>query len=804
MKNKKRGFTIVELVIVIAVIGILSAVLIPTFSGLVAKANLANDNVLVRNINTQLAAAEIKDGKNVTMYDALQDAKEAGYLVANINARSQNQLVWDSTIDRFALIDAEGKVVAGETTKNVKDVDLWQICDTVDGNEKYSVYASNDFNKTDVTISVGFDAGEKQGIKNVSYVNNGEGAEAQTVVIRTNSLDTTLSVDAKLDTVYHYGKNGSTVIRSVNTASFHEFGYVPFVEIAGGNLVIEASAEVKALHFNATGEGNQAKFQNADGLKISVDMSNVQAEYAPKLSRDNVAVGQDVLVAKVDSDFIWLTGNGTSAEIKVSKTETGTKAAATGALAEVADQIANVAVEVDGQVTYEAKTTKAEAAEVVEEAKTEEVIAEAEAAGKTYVARVGAVGYETFVSAIQNAKNGEKVVLLADEVVDTTSNVFIRKNLVIDLNGKTLTRRDNANGFIISEANVDFVDNSEQQDGRVVNETENGKCFHIQIGSGVNIYAGTYESGYITVLSNNSDVNLLGGKIASTLYGVYNLGDSHFVVDGGKIETADYAVLQAAQNKFVLSDGEIKSENNDAIYLYNQCEFEINGGKIYGGRLGVCGSAKGSTVRMNGGEIESVSAGVALFSGDKFYMVDGSIKSETSFGVSNNGTSTNEPTIMQISGGRIESEKAAALYHAGKGTLTITGNPEFVGVTGIEIRAGQMTMTGGTVTGNGVPLDTKPNGNGSTTVGAGIAIVQHTTKLELSVSISGGTINGYTGLYESNVQNNADEDLQKITINVTGGTFQAINGGENAISIEDAGVVNVSISGETRRVVESE
>lgn len=39
MKNtKKRGFTIVELVIVIAVIAILASVLIPTFSGVVAKA----------------------------------------------------------------------------------------------------------------------------------------------------------------------------------------------------------------------------------------------------------------------------------------------------------------------------------------------------------------------------------------------------------------------------------------------------------------------------------------------------------------------------------------------------------------------------------------------------------------------------------------------------------------------------------------------------------------------------------------------------------------------------------------------
>ena len=56
MHNKKRGFTIVELVIVIAVIAILSAVLIPTFAGVVKKSRQSADETAVRNMNTILAA----------------------------------------------------------------------------------------------------------------------------------------------------------------------------------------------------------------------------------------------------------------------------------------------------------------------------------------------------------------------------------------------------------------------------------------------------------------------------------------------------------------------------------------------------------------------------------------------------------------------------------------------------------------------------------------------------------------------------------------------------------------------------
>ena len=42
-KTKKKGFTVVELVIVIAVIAILAAILIPTFVSLVRKADTAAD-----------------------------------------------------------------------------------------------------------------------------------------------------------------------------------------------------------------------------------------------------------------------------------------------------------------------------------------------------------------------------------------------------------------------------------------------------------------------------------------------------------------------------------------------------------------------------------------------------------------------------------------------------------------------------------------------------------------------------------------------------------------------------------------
>ncbi|MBR3875380.1 MAG: type II secretion system protein [Clostridia bacterium] len=61
-KTNKKGFTIVELVIVIAVIAILSAVLIPTFGSVISEASDVAGKQDARNGYLKWYAEDIKDG----------------------------------------------------------------------------------------------------------------------------------------------------------------------------------------------------------------------------------------------------------------------------------------------------------------------------------------------------------------------------------------------------------------------------------------------------------------------------------------------------------------------------------------------------------------------------------------------------------------------------------------------------------------------------------------------------------------------------------------------------------------------
>ena len=120
-KMNKKGFTIVELVIVIAVIAILAAVMIPTFSGIIDKANASAAQQKAAAIYKEIYAIDLSDGhldgkENGTTIDLTKYAESGETITYTVVAATE-------TFETFSLVSAKFTATFTEaagwvTTKN--------------------------------------------------------------------------------------------------------------------------------------------------------------------------------------------------------------------------------------------------------------------------------------------------------------------------------------------------------------------------------------------------------------------------------------------------------------------------------------------------------------------------------------------------------------------------------------------------------------------------------------------------------------------------------------------------------------
>lgn len=252
--SKKRGFTIIELVIVIAVIAILAAVLIPTFANIIQKANVANDVALARNMNTILIADEATNGRSTDMYDVLIALEQGGFKLENLNPRADgNVFAWDKANNQIVYLEkgsAKPIFQAKEIGNNKGDLYITtRKAEVFADYPGYSYYFASDI-EGNITLKKGscLDTGEFALKGNVSV-------ETDNDVEIHGTINGTITVNSASGKITNYSVVENVVIVNTAATSYHERGHVAAMEIQNslaGKVVLENDAYVEKLTNNRT------------------------------------------------------------------------------------------------------------------------------------------------------------------------------------------------------------------------------------------------------------------------------------------------------------------------------------------------------------------------------------------------------------------------------------------------------------------------------------------------------------------------------------------------------------------------
>ena len=212
-----------------------------------------------------------------------------------------------------------------------------------------------------------------------------------------------------------------------------------------------------------------------------------------------------------------------------------------------------------------------------------------------------------------------------------------------------------------------------------------------------------------------------------------------------------------------------------------------------GKKIKITGSTKGSklvgTLMVTSGTDGHIEINGGTYENPNYcpIYINGMVSSE-------NSTLTVKNAVITATGSNSDQDTGCGVYLAGYSTSTFTNTTITAPVTGIEIRAGKLTLTNCTVTGGSGEVGTAADGNGTTVTNAALAISQHTTKKNIDVTITGGTYTATAAIFQTDVQGTGSEN---VAATVKSGEF---NG---TVSAETDNTVAISGGTFTSRVPEN-